>query len=125
MISRPGYPGRVPGACGGRLSIRQGRTGDAIPLSGGRRVPVTSLGAIVGKSRSICQFQFLRRGEKVLLLRYETYGSPESEVEKIRQDLESALSGIEVQLQQSGQLPRTRTGKVRRYIDEPEIPGTV
>lgn len=117
----------VPGVCPcgswwPRLVIHQGRSGDAIPLPGGRRVPVTSLGAIVGKSRSIRQFQFLRRGENALLLRFEPYGSPGAELEKLRRDLEAALPGIEVRLEQCGQLPRTRTGKVRRYVDERNRP---
>jgi phenylacetate-CoA ligase len=117
----------VPGACPcgswwPRLAIHQGRSGDAIPLPGGRRVPVTSLGAIVGKSRSIRQFQFLRRGDSALLLRFEPYGSPGAELEQLREDLEAALPGIQVRLEACGQLPRTRTGKVRRYVDERNRP---
>jgi phenylacetate-CoA ligase len=105
-----------------RLSIHQGRSGDAIPLPGGRRVPVTSLGAIVGKSRSIRQFQFLRKGDNVLQLHFEPHGAPGAELEKLWEDLEAALPGIEVQLERCGQLPRTRTGKVRRYVDERNTP---
>lgn len=90
----------------------------AIPPPGSRRVPVANLAAIVGKSCSIRQFQFLRRGENALLLRFEPYGSPGAELEKLRENLEAALPGIEVRMERSGQLPRTRTGKVCRYIDE-------
>jgi len=118
----------MPGACPcgswwPRLAIHQGRSGDAMPLPGGRRVPVTSLAALVGKSCSIRQFQFLRRGENALLLRFEPYGSPGAELEKLREDLEAALPGIEVRMERCGQLPRTRTGKVRRYVDERSRPG--
>ena len=116
-------PGTCP--CGSwwpRLSIHQGRSGDAIPLPGGRRVPVTSLAAIVGKACSIRQFQFLRRGENVLLLRFEPYGTPGAELDTLREDLETALPGIELKLELCGQLPRTRTGKVRRYVNERGTP---
>jgi hypothetical protein len=96
----------------------QGRKSDVIALPGGRRIPVTSLAAIVGKSRSIRQFQFVRRARDALLLRYEPYGEANDPLEEIRDKLRQALPGIDVQLERSGQLPRTRTGKVKRYIDE-------
>jgi hypothetical protein len=89
-----------------------------IPLPGGRRIPVTSLGAIVGKSPRVRQFQFLRRSENLLLLRYEPYGEAGDSFEQLRAELCQALPGIEVQLEPSGQLPRTPSGKVKRYIDE-------
>jgi len=101
-----------------RLTMYQGRKSDVIALPGGRRIPVTSLAAIAGKSQSTRQFQFVRRAQDVLLLRYEPYGEPNASLEKLRDQLRQALPGIEVQLERSGQLPRTRTGKVKRYIDE-------
>ena len=101
-----------------RLTLYQGRKSDVIPLPGGRRIPVTNLGAIVGKSQSVRQFQFVRRAEDVLLLRYEPYGEATDSLEKVRDELRQALPGIDVQLECSGQLPRTRTGKVNRYIDK-------
>lgn len=112
-----------PGACPcglwwPRLTLYQGRQGDVIALPGGRRIPVTSLGAIVGKSPSVRQFQFVRRAEDVLLLRYEPYGEADDPLEQVRGELRQALPGIDVQLERSGQLPRTRTGKVARYIDQ-------
>lgn len=113
----------VPGtcACGSwwpRLSILQGRVSDTIPLPGGRRIPVTSLGAIVGKSRYVRQFQFVRRSQDCLVLRYEPCGTPDGEPERLRDELRATLPGIEIELEQCGQLPRTRTGKVRRYVEE-------
>jgi len=112
-------PGDCP--CGlwwPRLTLYQGRKGDVISLPGGRRIPVTSLAAIVGKSSSVRQFQFVRRAEDILLLRYEPYGGAGDSLEKVRDQLRQALPGIDLQLERSGQLPRTRTGKVTRYIDE-------
>ncbi len=112
-------PGECP--CGlwwPRFTMYQGRKSDVIALPGGRRIPVTSLAAIVGKSRSIRQFQFVRRARDALLLRYEPYGEANDPLEEIRDKLRQALPGIDVQLERSGQLPRTRTGKVKRYIDE-------
>ena len=103
-----------------RLTLYQGRKGDVIPLPGSRRVPVTSLAAIVGKSQSIRQFQFLRRAESILVLRYELVPGSEESLQDTHDQLSRVLPGIEVQLEQSGPLPRTRTGKVRRYIDECE-----
>lgn len=100
-----------------RLTIRQGRKGDVIPLPGGRRVPVTRLAALVGKSRSIRQFQFVRRSENELVLRFEPFGECGESMAKVYDRLCLALPGISVQLEPSGQLPRTRTGKVVRYID--------
>jgi hypothetical protein len=81
-------------------------------------MPVTSLGAIVGNSRFVRQFQFVRRAEHVLLLRYESHGEAHDSLDKLRDELCRVLPGIEVQLEQTGQLPRTRTGKVTRYVDE-------
>jgi len=110
-----------PCRCGSwwpRLVIHEGRTGDAIPLPGGRRVPVTRLAAVVGKSRAIRQFQFIRRGERTLALRYEPNHQDPETPERIRRELQDLLPGVEVQLEPSGPLPRTRTGKVRRYVDE-------
>lgn len=112
-------PGDCPcGLLWPRLSLYQGRKGDVIRLPGGRRIPVTSLGAIVGKSHSVRQFQFVRCAEDELLLRYEPYGEADDSIDKVREQLIQALPGIKIQLELSGQLPRTRTGKVRRYIDE-------
>ena len=101
-----------------RLSLCQGRTGDVIPLPGGRRVPVTSLAAIVGKSQSVRQFQFVRRAENVVVLRYEPGNDGDGSLQAVRQGLCDSLPGIDVCLEKSGPLPRTRSGKVRRYIDE-------
>jgi phenylacetate-CoA ligase len=118
-------PGECP--CGlwwPRLTLSEGRKSEVILLPGGRRMPVTSLGAIVGKSRAVRQFQFVRRAEHVLVLRYEPYGEANDPLEKLRDELCRVLPGIEVQIEQTGQLPRTRTGKVTRYIDETvRIPG--
>jgi phenylacetate-CoA ligase len=101
-----------------RFTLYQGRKNDVIRLPGGRRIPITSLGTIVGKSRSVRQFQFVRRAEDVLLLRYEPYGEANDPLERVHRELRQALPGIDVQLERSGQLPRTRTGKLARYIDE-------
>lgn len=101
-----------------RLTLYQGRNTDVIPLPGGRRIPITSLSTIVGKSRSVRQFQFVRRAKEVLQLRYEPYGEANDPLETVHRELRQALPGIDVQLERSGQLPRTRTGKVARYIDE-------
>jgi len=112
-------PGECP--CGlwwPRLTLHQGRRSEVIALPGGRRIPVTSLGAIVGKSDSVRQFQFVRRAERVLLLRYEPHGEADTPLEKLLSELRQALPGIEVRIERSGQLPRTRSGKVTRYIDE-------
>jgi phenylacetate-coenzyme A ligase PaaK-like adenylate-forming protein len=112
-------PGECP--CGlwwPRLTLHQGRQSEVIPLPGGRRVPVTRLGAVVGKSRSVRQFQFVRRADDVLLLRYEPYGEADDPLEHVLDQLRKALPGVDVQLERSGQLPRTATGKVTRYIDE-------
>lgn len=104
-----------------RLTLLQGRKSDVIPLPGGRRIPVTSLGAIVGKSQSVRQFQFVRRTEYTLLLRYEPFGDPNDPLETVREKLCQALPGIEIVLERTGQLPRTHSGKVRRYIDEYDV----
>jgi len=112
-------PGECP--CGlwwPRLTLYQGRKSDVISLPGGRRIPVTSLGAIVGKSRSVRQFQFVRREKDVLVLRYESYGEASDSLREVLDQLRQSLPGIDIQLERSGQLPRTRTGKVTRYIDE-------
>ena len=101
-----------------RLTLYHGRQSDVISLPGGRRVPVTSLGAIVGKSRCVRQFQFVRLAEDVLMLRYEPYVKATDALGKVHDELRKALPGIDVKLKRSGQLPRTRTGKVKRYIDE-------
>jgi len=101
-----------------RLTLTEGRKNEVILLSGGRRMPVTSLGAIVGNSPFVRQFQFVRRAERVLLLRYESQGEAKDSLDRLRDELCRVLPGIEVQLEQTGQLPRTRTGKVRRYVDE-------
>lgn len=108
-------------ACGlwwPRIELQQGRTSDVIPLSGGRHVPVTNLAAIVGKSRAIRQFQFVRRADDQLVLRYEPYGDAKESLEQITRGLRDALPGVMVELEKTGQLPRTHSGKVRRYIDE-------
>ena len=112
-------PGDCP--CGlwwPRLILYQGRKGDVISLPGGRHIPVTSLAAIVGKSRSVRQFQFVRHAEDLLLLRYEPYGEAGDSLKKVRDELRQALPGIDIRFERSGHLPRTRTGKVTRYIDE-------
>lgn len=101
-----------------RLSLQQGRKGDVIPLPGGRRVPVTSLASIVGKSRSVRQFQFIRRAADILVLRYEPYAESGESLGEVINKLSRTLPGIELRLERSGQLPRTRSGKVIRYIDE-------
>lgn len=101
-----------------RLTLYQGRQGDVIPLPGSRRVPVTSLAAIVGKSQSVRQFQFLRRAENVLVLRYEPVEGAGESLDDIHKELRRVLPGIKVHLEKTGPLPRTRTGKVRRYIDQ-------
>jgi phenylacetate-CoA ligase len=101
-----------------RLTLSQGRMGDVIPLPGGRRVPVTNLAAIVGKSDAVRQFQFVRRSETRLVLRYEPEDGAGESLEPIRQALALALPGIELELEKTGQLPRTHSGKVRRYADE-------
>lgn len=104
-----------------RLTLLQGRKSDVIPLPGGRRIPVTSLAAIVGKSQSVRQFQFVRCAENTLLLRYEPFGDPNDPLEAVREGLCQALPGIEIVLERTGQLPRTHSGKVRRYIDEHDV----
>lgn len=112
----------VPGdcACGlwwPRLTIYEGRKADVIELPGGRRVPVTTLAAIVGKSQQVRQFQFVRRTPGVLLLRYQPYERAD-ELTTVCDRLQQALPGIEIVTECSEQLPRTRSGKVRRYVDE-------
>ena len=101
-----------------RISIQQGRKGDVVALPGGRRVPVTRLASVVGKSSSVRQFQFLRRGEDLLVLRYEPRQGHEESLEPILDKLRQTLPGIDVRAERYGQLPRTRSGKVTRYIDE-------
>lgn len=115
-------PGECP--CGlwwPRISIQQGRTGDVILLSGGRRIPVTRLASIVGKSQSVRQFQFLRRAEDLLVLRYEPHGEVRESLEPFIEKLRESLPGIRVEAERYGQLPRTRSGKVTRYIDETPV----
>lgn len=112
-------PGECP--CGlwwPRLSMRQGRKNDVIPLPGGRRIPVTSLAAVVGKSSSIRQFQFVRRASNSLVLRYEPQDQSADLPVKLRDELRMILPGIDVHFERTGPLPRTRTGKVTRYVDE-------
>ena len=101
-----------------RLTIFQGRKGDVIPLPGGRRVPVTRLASIVGKSTSVRQFQFVRRAENILVLRYEPDDESEPGVPEVCDKLQQALEGVSLEVERTGQLPRTRSGKVTRYIDE-------
>ena len=101
-----------------RLTIFQGRKGDVIPLPGGRRVPVTRLASIVGKSTSVRQFQFVRRAENILVLRYEPDNEKEPGVPEVCEKLQQALPGVSLEVERTGQLPRTRSGKVTRYIDE-------
>ncbi len=113
----------VPGDCPcglwwPRLTLSRGRKNEVISLPDGRRVPLTGLGTIVGKSRSIRQFQFVRRAEGLLLLRYEPFGEAGDSIEMLREELCRALPGIEVRLEQAYRFSRTRSGKVRRYIDE-------
>ena len=113
----------VPGDCScglwwPRLSLFQGRIGDVIPLPGGRVVPVTTLAAIVGKSHAVRQFQFVRRAETVLVLRYEAAAEGDGSLEAVAEKLRQSLPGIDVKMEKTGQLPRTHSGKVRRYIDE-------
>jgi len=101
-----------------RITLHQGRSGDVIGLPGGRRVPVTNLATIVGKSQNIRQFQFVRREEKLLVLRYEPYSDANASIETELIELRDTLPGIIVKAEPSGQLPRTRSGKVTRYIDQ-------
>jgi phenylacetate-CoA ligase len=113
----------LPGecACGlwwPRLTLSQGRKNEVICLPDGRRMPLTSLGAVVGKSRCVRQFQFVRRAEDILLLRYEPFGEAGNSMALLRNELCRILPGIDVQLEQACRLWRTRSGKVRRYIDE-------
>jgi len=113
----------VPGACTcglwwPRLTLSRGRKNEIFSMPDGRRMPLTSLDAIVGKSRSVRQFQFVRRAQDLLLLRYEPFGNAGNSMEMLRDELCRILPGIDVQLEQACQLSRTRSGKVRRYIDE-------
>ncbi|MGD8359085.1 MAG: hypothetical protein PVG42_13615 [Lysobacterales bacterium] len=116
-----------PGSCScglwwPRIIMYEGRSGDSIGLTGGRNVPVTSLASIVGKSRAVRQFQFVRAADDLLLLRYEPNATVDTSLEDIRESLGRMLPGIEVRLQPWGPLPRTRTGKVKRYVDERKGP---
>ncbi|MBT8050614.1 MAG: hypothetical protein KJO70_05420 [Gammaproteobacteria bacterium] len=115
----------VPGECRcglwwPRIVLHQGRRSDVVSLSGGRHVPITNLATIVGKSRAIRQFQFVRRADNHLVLRYEPQGDTAESLEQIHHQLRDALPGITVELEMTGQLPRTRSGKVSRLIDESE-----
>jgi hypothetical protein len=96
----------------------EGRSGDSIALAGGRTVPVTSLASIVGKSRAVRQFQFVRAADDLLLLRYEPNANGDESLDGILEALSRSLPGIEIRAQSWGPLPRTRSGKVRRYVDE-------
>lgn len=107
-------------ACGSswpRIHLHQGRKSDVIHLQGNRHVPVTTLCAIVGNCGAINQFQFILRSPGHLVLRYEP-STQKSGLEQTVSDLEKTLPGIRVTLNESGQLPRTASGKVKRLIDE-------
>lgn len=76
----------------------------------------------MGKSRSIRQFQFVREDESTLLLRYELHDLDEVAEQSVLRGLRDALPGITVSEERTGQLPRTATGKVKRYIDIKKAP---
>lgn len=101
-----------------RLRMRQGRTGDVIPLPGGRHVPVTHLSAIVGHSHRVRQFQFVGKQPGVLVLRFEPLHEGDRPEEAVMESLRKTLPGVELRVEPTGALPRTRSGKVRRFIDE-------
>lgn len=107
-------------ACGSkwpRIELHQGRASDVIHLQGGRRVPVTELCAIAGNCQAIRQFQFILKAPDTLVLRFERADNGQG-FGGVRSELESTLPGIHVTLEESGQLPRTASGKVKRLIDE-------
>jgi phenylacetate-CoA ligase len=114
----------IPGDCScglwwPRLDMQRGRRGEILPLPGGRRVAITALGGIVGRSQAVRQYQFVRMADDVLLLRYEAV-NPAAEIEDgVLSELLAALPGIELRSEKTGQLARTASGKVRKYVPEP------
>lgn len=99
-----------------RITLHQGRGSDVLALSDGRRVPITRLGAIVGKSASVRQFQFVQTGPDSLLLRYESDIEPCESVNAVIRELRAVLPGVSIAAEQAAHIPRTATGKVARFI---------
>ena len=60
----------------------------------------------------------MRASDEVLVLRYEASGQDPESLEPVMAALREALHGLTVEAQAGGPLPRTRSGKVTRYVDE-------
>ncbi len=106
----------VPGPCScglwwPRIRLLTGREGETIDLPGGRRVPLTALGAVAGACAGIRRYRFVRAGEREIVLRYVLRaGGPEPGPE-LAAELASRLPGVRVTTEKVSHLPLTRTGK--------------
>ena len=115
----------IPGPCPcglwwPRLRITQGRGAELLVLSDGRRVPITTLTAPVGGIPGITQYQFVHDGKSTLTLRYEARADSGVDPAAALRVLSQRLPGVRVLAQPVDHIPRTATGKVRRFIREPE-----
>ncbi len=103
-----------------RVNLHQGRQGDVLALPDGRRIPIAYLGAIVGKSQSISQFQFVQTSRDTLTLNYETVGGINPPVRPIHESLSNTLPGVAVHLKRVDRIKRTKTGKVACFVKKDE-----
>jgi phenylacetate-CoA ligase len=106
-------------ACGlwwPRLHVRQGRGIDILPLPGGRRVPITTLGGAITKTPCLRQYQFVQTGPASLLLRYEVQPGTDGKIDTAMTRLCRMVPGVECSAERVDRLPRTATGKVTRFV---------
>ncbi len=103
-----------------RLRITDGRGTEVLALADGRRVPLTTLSGAVGDDPGMAQYQFVHHGKSTLVLRYEARPDCSVEMAAVLRRLTQRLPGVRVLAQPVEHIPRTATGKVRRFVREPE-----
>jgi phenylacetate-CoA ligase len=113
--------GEGPCSCGlwwPRIGLLEGRGSDVLDLPGGRRVPITTLAGPVGDAPTVRAYQFARRGPTELILRVAVRGGPDGAIDRAASAIRDRLPGVTLRLELVDDLPRTPSGKVRRYVDE-------
>jgi phenylacetate-coenzyme A ligase PaaK-like adenylate-forming protein len=115
------WVGEGPCACGlwwPRLGLDEGRGCDILDLPDGRRVPITTLAGPVGASPHVRAYQFVRTGPTDLVLRVLPLRLPDGSIGRAADRIRERLPGVGLTVEIVRTLPRTRTGKIRRYVDE-------